>query len=68
MKQRPWIASHSGREGTPDNIIASIEAGIALGSDCVEVGVRADRDGLLNITTGADPRWRELVYRPAGSA
>ena len=45
-----WITAHSGCEGTPDNSLASIEKGIALGADCVEIDVRADRDGKLWLT------------------
>lgn len=44
------ITAHSGCEGTPDNSLASIEAGIALGADCVEIDVRMDRKGKLWLT------------------
>ncbi len=48
--KRIWITAHSGCEGTPDNSLASIEKGIALGADCVEIDVRADQDGKLWLT------------------
>ena len=44
------ITAHSGCEGTPDNSLASIEKGIALGADCVEIDIRADRFGKLWLT------------------
>ena len=44
------ITAHSGCEGTPDNSVASIETGIALGADCVEVDVRMDAAGKLWLT------------------
>ena len=44
------ITAHSGCEGTPDNSLASIEKGIALGADCVEIDIRADRSGKLWLT------------------
>lgn len=47
MKQRTWITAHSGCEGTPENSMASIEAGIALGADCVEIDVRLGSGGTL---------------------
>ena len=50
MKQRILITAHSGCEGTPDNSIASIERGIALGADCVEIDIRLDAQGKLWLT------------------
>lgn len=50
MKQSILITAHSGCEGTPDNSIASIETGIALGADCVEVDIRMDTQGKLWLT------------------
>ena len=44
------ITAHSGCEGTPDNSLASIEKGIALSADCVEIDIRADRFGKLWLT------------------
>ena len=44
------ITAHSGCEGTPDNSMASIEKGIALGADCAEIDVRSDRSGKLWLT------------------
>ena len=50
MNQRTMITAHSGCEGTPDNSIASIERGIALGADCVEIDIRMDAQGKLWLT------------------
>ncbi len=50
MNQRIMITAHSGCEGTPDNSIASIETGIALGADCVEIDIRMDAQGKLWLT------------------
>ena len=50
MNQRIMITAHSGCEGTPDNSIASIERGIALGADCVEIDIRLDAQGKLWLT------------------
>lgn len=47
MSARIMITAHSGCEGTPDNSIASIEKGIALGADCVEIDIRMDPQGGL---------------------
>ncbi|MBQ7184046.1 MAG: glycerophosphodiester phosphodiesterase [Clostridia bacterium] len=46
----PMITAHSGCEGTSDDSIASIETGIALGADCVEVDVRTGKDGSLQLS------------------
>ena len=50
MSRKIMITAHSGCEGTPDNSIASIETGIALGADCVEVDIRMDARGRLWLT------------------
>ena len=50
MNQRIMITAHSGCEGTPDNSIVSIERGIALGADCVEIDIRLDAQGKLWLT------------------
>ena len=50
MKQSILITAHSGCEGTPDNSIASIQTGIVLGADCVEVDIRMDTQGKLWLT------------------
>lgn len=50
MNQKTMITAHSGCEGTPDNSIASIETGIALGADCVEIDIRMDAQGRLWLT------------------
>ena len=56
-----WITAHSGCEGTPDNSLASIERGIALGADCVEIDIRADRDGKLWLTHDLPEDYSGLV-------
>ena len=43
MNRKIMITAHSGCEGTPENSLASIEKGIALGADCVEIDVRDSR-------------------------
>jgi len=50
MNRKIMITAHSGCEGTPDNSIASIETGIALGADCVEIDIRMDAQGGLWLT------------------
>jgi len=45
--QHTLITAHSGCEGTPDNSIASVLAGICAGADCVEIDVHADPGGKL---------------------
>lgn len=55
------ITAHSGCEGTPDNSLASIEKGIALGADCVEIDVRADRQGKLWLTHDLPEDYSGLV-------
>ena len=50
MSRKIMITAHSGCEGTPDNSIASIETGSALGADCVEVDIRMDARGRLWLT------------------
>ena len=61
MKSSVLITAHSGCEGTPDNSLASIEKGIALGADCVEVDVRADMDGRLWLTHDVPKSFGGLV-------
>lgn len=55
------ITAHSGCEGTPDNSMASIEKGIALGVDCVEIDVRADETGKLWLTHDLPEDYSGLV-------
>ena len=55
------ITAHSGCEGTPDNSMASIEKGIALGTDCVEIDVRADGNGRLWLTHDLPEDYAGLV-------
>lgn len=50
MKKRIAITAHSGCEGTPDNSMASVLAGIASGADTVEADVRLGPDGVLRLT------------------
>ena len=50
MNAKILITAHSGCEGTPDNSLASIEKGIALGADCVEIDIRMDAQGRLWLT------------------
>ena len=61
MKSSVLITAHSGCEGTPDNSLASIEKGLALGADCVEVDVRADMDGRLWLTHDVPKSFGGLV-------
>ena len=49
------ITAHSGCDGTPENSLESIEAGIAFGADIVEVDVRYDKKGILILAHDADP-------------
>ena len=50
MAEHVFITAHSGCDGTPDNTLESVEKGIALGADCVEVDVRMGSDGRLWLT------------------
>ena len=61
MSSKIMITAHSGCEGTPDNSMASIEKGIALGADCVEIDVRADRNGRLWLTHDLPDDYSGLV-------
>ena len=47
---RPYITAHSGCEGTPDNSLESVRAGVDLGADFVEVDVRLDPEGTPRLT------------------
>lgn len=47
------ITAHSGCENTPENSLQSIETGIALHADCVEVDVRLAGDGTLYLSHDA---------------
>ena len=46
----PYITAHSGCEGTPDNSLESVRAGVDLGADFVEVDVRLDPEGTPRLT------------------
>ena len=61
MNAKIMITAHSGCEGTPDNSMASIEKGIALGADCVEIDVRADGNGRLWLTHDLPEDYSGLV-------
>ena len=50
MSSGIMITAHSGCEDTPDNSIASVEKGIALGADGVEIDIRMDERGRLWLT------------------
>ena len=50
------ITSHSGSDGMKDNSLESIEMGMALGADAVEVDVRCNNLGLLIISHDEDPQ------------
>ncbi len=50
MSSGIMITAHSGCEGTPENSVASMETGAALGADCVEIDVRMDAQGRLWLT------------------
>lgn len=51
----PYITAHSGCEGTEQDSLASVEKGIALGADIVEVDVRMDGAGTLRIAHNQEP-------------
>lgn len=55
------ITAHSGCDGTERDSFASIEAGIALGADCVEVDVRMDAEGCLRLSHDARADYQGAV-------
>ncbi|MBQ8973700.1 MAG: glycerophosphodiester phosphodiesterase [Clostridia bacterium] len=69
-----WITAHSGCDGTARDSFESIELGVALGADAVEIDVRMDASGALWLShdersdyTGAVPLRRALErVREAG--
>lgn len=61
MKSSVMITAHSGCEETPDNSIASIETAVRLEADCVEIDLRADRDGGLFLTHDMPDSFSGLV-------
>jgi len=61
MKKHIAITAHSGCEGTPDNSIASVLAGIASGADTVEVDVRLDPNGVLRLTHDIPENFADAV-------
>ncbi len=68
MSRKIMITAHSGCEGTPDNSIASIETGIALGADCVEVDIRMDARGRLWLTHDLPETFSDLTPLEAAFA
>ena len=60
-KRNVMITAHSGCEGTPENSMASIEKGIDLGADCVEIDVRCDNAGKLWLTHDLPEDFSSLV-------
>lgn len=50
---RTAITAHSGCDGTDRDSLASVEQGITLGADCVEVDVRMDAKGRLRLSHDA---------------
>ena len=50
---RTVITGHSGCEGTPIDSVASVEKGIAVGAECVEVDVQLDESGILRLSHDA---------------
>ncbi|MBT3272663.1 MAG: hypothetical protein HN368_05885, partial [Spirochaetales bacterium] len=51
---RPWITAHTGCGGTPPNTVESALAGLAAGSDFVEVDVRTTLDGVIVLSHDDD--------------
>jgi glycerophosphoryl diester phosphodiesterase len=70
------ITAHAGNDGTPDDSLESVEAGIRLGADAVEVDIRLDRRGAPalshNFEEGREyrgrPRLEEAMRLAAGSS
>jgi glycerophosphoryl diester phosphodiesterase len=60
MRDNQNITAHSGCDGTPDDSLESIEAGIRYGADAVEVDVRFNKKGVLILSHDEDP---EKEYR-----
>ena len=60
MKKSLNITAHSGCDGTGDDSLESIEAGIRFGADAVEVDVRFNKKGVLILSHDKDP---EEEYR-----
>ena len=47
------ITAHSGCEGTPLDSLDSVDMGISVGADCVEVDVQLDEEGVPRLTHDA---------------
>ena len=45
MDRLPLVTAHTGCEGTPENSLESLRAGLEAGADTVEIDVRGTRDG-----------------------
>lgn len=48
--KKTYITAHAGCEGTPDDSVESVKCGIELKTDCVEVDVRMDGEGVLRLS------------------
>lgn len=48
--KKTYITAHAGCDGTPDDSVESVRRGIELKTDCVEVDVRMDGDGVLRLS------------------
>lgn len=67
MREKLNITAHSGCDGTPDDSLESIEAGIRYGADLVEVDIRCNKDGVLILSHDEDSS-REYRSHPALAA
>ncbi|MCS7459635.1 glycerophosphodiester phosphodiesterase [Paenibacillus doosanensis] len=68
MQKFPWIAAHTGCDGTPDNTIESFMEGIRLGADIVEIDIRIARDGTLVLLHDDHPSLHECTYEQLNDA
>jgi len=59
--KKTLLTAHSGCENTAENSLESIQTGIALGADCVEVDVRLSQDGTLVLSHDAPETAHGLV-------
>ena len=60
MRNSLNITAHSGNDGTADDSLEAIDAGIRFGADAVEVDIRLDKKGVLILAHDEDP---EKEYR-----
>lgn len=56
------ITAHSGSDGTMRDSLSSLEKGIALGADCVEVDVRLDAEGRLRLSHDARTDYQGAAF------